>query len=313
MSKDIQTSSSFHYASPFHLEENWCIRTENRNHNCTHAEIDTLISKEIINTIDLEIMTLLCKWRFVNTHNITIALNHSLPGPYKKTDYSRNLRKLVRAGIIIRHYLSSTDNCEATIPITPLRFYSLSPGARSYVSQHLDLSSRQSPLLSDIQIMESLAVSQLMITLSSSESTNIKSCHTAVTRQTKQGALLLPAQFCFRMQPDVPSLKVYVFCGRSNPGSLNKLVLDTCTLLQLLDPAESFIIIVLLETTNDIAFVHQRTITKSRATNFSRLYYTTDHAIFTDSLFNSLYQCDESDGVLSINRVELSTTNKILI
>ena len=80
---DIQV---FMKPSPFHFQEGYQIRVENKNKNCSHYEIDTLTLKGLLNPIDFEILKLLGTYCYVNTHNLSFALNQILPENYRKSD-----------------------------------------------------------------------------------------------------------------------------------------------------------------------------------------------------------------------------------
>lgn len=297
------------YQSPFHLEENWSIHSENHNKNCTFAELDSLISKGILNTIDLEIIKLLGRWSYINTHNISLALNDTLPLAYQKPDYRSNLRKLVNAGIIIRHFIFSADASIAPTPITPLRFYSLSPGAFSYISPQIETAHKQRLLLTDIQIIEALAVSQFMIQLLANNHLQIKHCRTQITRIINHSPMLIPAEFTVTCSSHMPRLNIHVLCARGNKQSISNVISGTRVLLECIskqqDSFSPHMIIILAESMHEIPSVHKGTLSSPCS---SCIYYTTDQAIFTDVLFNALYQCDESNGHLAIMRIKMRDT-----
>ena len=296
--------------SPFHLEEHWSIQIENHNRNCTHTEIDILLSKGILNHIDFEIIKLLGRCKYINTRNITIAMSYILPPAYQKEDYSRNLKKLVNAGILLRHYITLADCDTPHTPISPLRFYSLSAGAHSYIAEFLDSSSNPSAFLSDVQIIESLAASQFMIQLRASQDLQITNCHQLVIRKVCNTALLIPAECYIRTRSQKPPFRLFLLCGRSRQDSLTNVVKTCSIFLKHLnardDQSYPYLIIILLESIHDISVVHKRISMQSSYFNLSLLYYTTDNTICTESFWHSLYQCAESDGFISITRVKLS-------
>lgn len=301
-------------SSPFHLEQHWCIQIENHNRNCTYAEIDSLLSKGILNKIDLEIIKLLGTWKYVNTHNITVAMNHMLPFAYQKEDYSRNLKKMEKAGILLRHYISSTECDEPHTPVSPLRFYSLSAGTRSFITPFLDIPDSYTSLLSDIQIIESLAVSQFMIYLHSLQNYQVTNCHVSVIRKAEGQTILIPAECYIRIGPRRLRSKLFILCARSRPDSLTSVVQNSCTLLRNLGAKESqqvpYMFIILLESLHDISIIHKRISMHSSDLYFSSIYYTTDNAIYTGQFSDSLYQCEETDGMFSINRIQLLSDEK---
>lgn len=122
--------------TPFHLETGWELVAENKNPSCSHAEIEQLIQKRVINLIDLEIMKVLATYQYLNHYHISFLLTDRLHPAYQKTSYLDNLNKLKRAGIILC-YIPITADCMAQgapyVPASPLRLYCLSQPAFFYM------------------------------------------------------------------------------------------------------------------------------------------------------------------------------------
>lgn len=121
--------------TPFRLEEGWELAVENVNTACSHAEIETLIQKRILNLIDLEIMKVLATYHYLNHHNIRIELEQRLHPGYRKESYSDNIRKMKRAGILLCFVpvLINNPPDKDSVPISsPLRLYCLSTAAFTY-------------------------------------------------------------------------------------------------------------------------------------------------------------------------------------
>lgn len=122
--------------TPFRLEEGWDLISDNTNSSCSHAEIETLIQKRIINLIDLEIMRVLAAYHYINHHNLALALSMRLHPGYQKTSYLDNIRKLKRAGILLCYHPARLEDMAAGIPFSPaspLRLYCLSQAAFTYM------------------------------------------------------------------------------------------------------------------------------------------------------------------------------------
>nr|WP_289766746.1 hypothetical protein [uncultured Acetatifactor sp.] len=129
--------------TPFRLEDGWEMVPENRNTSCSHAEIETLIQKRILNLIDLEIMKILAAYHYLNHHNIRLELEQRLHPGYRKESYSDNLRKMKRAGILLCFIpvpaspLPGASPIPGTSPVpaaSPLKLYCLSTAAFSYMA-----------------------------------------------------------------------------------------------------------------------------------------------------------------------------------
>ena len=124
--------------TPFHMEDDWELVSDNTNSSCSHAEIETLIQKRIINLIDLEIMKVLATYHYINHHNLLTALNLRLHPGYHKASYLSNIRKLKKAGILLSYHLIRPADIAAdqgAAPVSPLKLYCLSQSACTYVER----------------------------------------------------------------------------------------------------------------------------------------------------------------------------------
>lgn len=122
--------------TPFRLEDGWDLVSDNTNSSCSHAEIETLIQKRIINLIDLEIMRILAAYHYVNHHNLALALTMRLHPGYQKISYLDNIRKLKKAGILLCYHPVRLTGMAAGVPFSPaspLRLYCLSQAAFTYM------------------------------------------------------------------------------------------------------------------------------------------------------------------------------------
>lgn len=146
--------------TPFHKEAKDSFQLENKNKNCSYYEIDRLIHRKIINTIEFEIMGLLYQYDYLNHFLIMGFLNNTsiLSKDEQKPDYTKNLRKLTRAGVLLRYFL--TDSSHRT---GSLRCYCLSPKAYSYMGRMLK--KKLSRIYNTNQILELLSLNQLHLNL----------------------------------------------------------------------------------------------------------------------------------------------------
>lgn len=293
--------------SPFHLNDAWCIQKENRNHNCTHAEIDSLSANGILNGVDFEIMKLLSVYPFVNTYNLEYALLHDLPVYYQKSEYTKNLRKLVKAGILIKYCLADKTNREEPVIVSPFRFYALSPGAYSYMETFAETPHNVQLRLRDTQIMELLSVTQLFIHTKTAYPGGIKKQRFCIRKKVGSKQLLLPAYMEFQNQGETPLLRLLLFSGRANTESRTKLVQNVAIMFEWLDknekPYQNYMILLLLETLHDIPYMqsliaHIRTSGKTPP-----VYYALDTNLLTHPLFDCIYQCEEINGQPHIDRI----------
>lgn len=184
------TPASILKKTPFHMEENWDLVMENKNPTCSHAEIDTLIQKRIINLVDIELIKTLACFPLTNIHNIAFHINNSgiLHKNYQKASYLDNLNKLKRAGIIARYcFTCKPGDCivNPAKAVSPLRLYSLTPPALSYIMPLLS-DAHPLPMASDtLRKLEIAAMNQFLIHFQAAYSAHIK--HIDYLRTVKHG------------------------------------------------------------------------------------------------------------------------------
>lgn len=173
------TPSSILSKTPFHMRDDWDLQLENKNPICSHAEIDTLIQKRIINLIDIELIKTLARFPYTNIHNIAFHVNNSgeLHQNYQKASYLTNLNKLTKAGIVARYCFTCKPGISPTISpqaTAPLRLYSLTPSALSYIAPLLPASAPL-PMSSDtLRKLEIAATNQFIIHFQVAYSEHIK-------------------------------------------------------------------------------------------------------------------------------------------
>lgn len=126
--------------TPFHQNAGWEFTLENHNKSCSHTEIEKLIQRRAINLIDVEIMKILAGYPFINSSNLSFLLNNRLHPGYQKVSYSNNLSKLKKTGIVLRYCLTEPPEAATSAPpkdlltpISPLRLYTLSQAAYTYI------------------------------------------------------------------------------------------------------------------------------------------------------------------------------------
>lgn len=178
--------------TPFHTREGWDLILENKNPTCSHAEIDTLIQKRIINLIDIELIKALAQFPYTNIHNITFYLNNSgvLHVNYQKKSYLANLNKLKKAGIVARYCFACKPGVSPATSLqaaSPLRLYSLTPPALTYIAPLL-LNPAPLPMSSDtLRKLEIAALNQFIIHFQAAYTEHIK--HIDYLRTFKNGTM----------------------------------------------------------------------------------------------------------------------------
>ena len=298
--------------SPFHLEDAWCILKENKNSNCTHAEIDTLAAKGLLNGVDFEIMKLLSVYPFINTYNLEYALLHGMSEFYQKSEYTRNLRKLVKAGILIKYCLADKTVGEEPLIVSPFRFYSLSPGAYSYMSSFMDNPHDIQFRLRENQIIELLSVVQLLIHTKVAYPDSIKKQRLCVRKKAGSKQLVIPAYLVFQSDKECPPIHLMILSGRATQSSRERLIGDIRTLFEWLDkneePYRNYMVLLLLETLHEIPMIQSQVAGIRMIGKSHPVYYALDTNLLTHPLFDCVYQCEEIDGKPHIDRIRFRIT-----
>ena len=176
--KETSDIESFVAKTPFHMEAGWELVLENSNKNCSHAEIELLLQKRIINLIDIEIMKVLARYPYTNSGNIAFLLNHTLHQGYQKPSYLNNLNKLKKAGIVLRYvFADSAKQAEgADATASPLRLYCLSQAAHTYMASITpDCHHAVTAAISAVRKLELASLNQFLIRFQQHYSTRVDS------------------------------------------------------------------------------------------------------------------------------------------
>ena len=318
-------TDAFMTHSPFHFQEGYQIQIENRNKNCSHTEIDTLALKGLLNSVDFEILKLLGTYCYVNTHNLNYALNHTLPENYRKQDYKRNLKKLSDAGILLKYSICMQTDGEGSARqiVSPLRFYSLSPGARSYISSLMEVPYISNQTLPAYRSIELMAAAQLLIRFQASYRNSVKKILFNLHKQIGSHLLLLDAYIRYSASQgdsSSPAVHLFLLCGRDNGDNYADIVLRSRLLFCWLDRRKEeypcHMILLLLESISDIppVYLQVRNPYMSGKTGITDslypLYFTLDTNVLVQPLFDALYQCEieEDSGRCKISKISLGMT-----
>lgn len=300
-------------ASPYHMDQNWHIVCENKNKNCSPKELDTLITKEIINYVDLEIIRLLGRFGFVNSYNITFSMSTVLPLSYRKESYQKNIRKMVRAGILLRYSIHIDKKLDSPYAV-PLRFYTLSPGAQSYINPHLDVPFSRRLVLTQDNIFDCLAASQLLIHFENtySDDYTIFPRHIRKLYGERKHYTLIDGMIRSDHCPIVSGkrMQLLLLSIRDTVSSMSHF---TDRIYQLIDVAkadasiyESFIIVI-TESISSIKMLAKYTSNAIDNSISVPIFYTTDVILHSSSLFSSLFSVSTNTGndSFKIERISL--------
>ena len=224
--------------TPFRMQEGCHIVLENQNPNCTHAQINTMLNKRLLNPIDMEIMILLSTYRFLNSYNISYFLNElsSLKEYYKKPDYVRNLKKMVKAGILERYSfipypkdanmaIESMVNAQAA---APLRFYDLTPGSYSYINSIADHPHHYTAAADDSRRMELLSLNQFLFRFKKHYGKHIISVSYLLSKKIGNTTFTIDALLKYRVTnkiiKDKGPLFLFVLSVRQTNGFMKKFI-----------------------------------------------------------------------------------------
>ncbi len=207
--------------------------------------------------------------------------------------------------------------------VSPLRFYSLSPGARSYISSLMEVPYISGQALPAYRIIELMAAAQLLIRFQTSYRDSVKKILFNLHKQIGSHLLLLDAYIRYSAsQGDSPSPAVHLFllCGRDNGDNYADIVLRSRLLFCWLDRHKEeypcHMILLLLESISDIppVYLQIRKLYMSGKTGITDslypLYFTLDTNVLVQPLFDALYQCEieEDSGRCKISKMALGMT-----
>lgn len=298
------------HTTPFHLPENFSIYCENQNKNCTHAEIDHLNAKGILGTIDFTIMKLLKEHFFLNTYNIKYALDRILDKNYQKPSYKKNLKKLTKSGILLKHALYNQATTKKQYsPASPLRFYSLSAGAHSYMTAPTDISANLLEHWENHKIVELLSINQFLLRV---DSKNILRMQYYVRKIIGHHKFMIDCYLKYHVQNrTLPSpVSFFIFSCRTHEESKKEFILRIYLFLRWMDQHKSeypsHMILIICESIKELPMIHT-SIMALRTQYKHPIYYTFDTELLNVPMFSSLYQCKISDETeeLTIEHIQL--------
>ena len=302
------------HSSPFHLEKDWKLFCENKNKNCSQKEVDILIAKEILNTIDLEIMRILAEYGYVNTYNITYALSARLPDSYKKDSYQRNFRKMVRAGILLKYCIHTNDSPTAPYA-TPLRIYCLSPGAHAYMAPHISVPFPKRLVLPQTCFLDCLAVSQLLIRFLDTYSGQCTAQPFIYRRIGSQRNIIFDGIIRFNPVAKMSQrpLQIILISIRDSSNIFTKYA-SHVTAAQRVAAIDAkkyrTIIVIVTESLNLIRILVKHLPSSTDDKSFySPVYFTFDSLLCTDTLFTSLFTAasDDNGNASTLERIRFMT------
>lgn len=288
--------------TPFHMEDGWECRLENKNRNCTHFEIDTLILKNIIGPVDLMIMRALATYKYLNAYNIQFFLNLLSPlhQYYKKENYTGNLKKLVKAGILLRYCLVRYDN-GSPLKASPLRFYDLAPGACSYIAPVTASAYPLQAATDDTRKLELLALNQFLMRMQCNYPT-IRTAHYLTWKKAGPRAFCIDAALRCPVPANFPgdqdSLTIFPIPARYSQGWKKHAADRYLSLQEWHDrhqeqhPLPFPIFLCESLEMGELLFRHFRTVDKLRYMPF---YFVTDGSLLSCPLWDCLYSSSLSE------------------
>jgi hypothetical protein len=307
--------------TPFRIREGQTILLENRNANCTHSQINSMLNKGLLNPIDMEIVTLLSTYQFLNTHNITYHLNHlsGLSEHYKKDDYARNLKKMTKAGILARYCVTNSpsdenDTLEGSVltrPAGPLRFYDLTPGSYSYISPIVEHPHNSTAATDDSRKLELLALNQFLMRFERYYGEYILHSSYLATRKVGSQTLTIDTLLKYRVTNELLNerrpLSIFVFSIRQTGDFLGKLTRKLKATFQYLHNHQCefpfFTILILVENIVMMTEIHARMQMVPELIG-QTLYFAPDTLSSIHPPLECLYTCkdSESDGRIYASR-----------
>lgn len=287
--------------TPFHKEEDWFFRLDNKNKNCSCFEIDLLLYKKVLNLIDLEILYALYTFTYLNHYLITTYVNQisKLQEEYKKETYSKNLLKLTKAGIILRYSLVNPSMSDHET----LRCYRLSPNAAMYIGRTRN--KKYSYTINSIQILELLTLNQLKINFMKYYSNKLFEC-TEFTKQCFTMNLCIPYA-SFQIQTDKQALSknllLFAFALRYHIGMEQKFVDEISKYFLFVKKNHATcLILILVEESASIKSLYSLA---KEVDSSQSLYFLTDAVTVSLPALCNLLFCSEKEKHLIIQNLKL--------
>lgn len=177
--------------------------------DCPESTLFALIKKRLLSDVDIEILQLLFKYKFLNYYNIAYYLDNVSTKIKRKKDYSSNLARLRRNGLIVMYSTNTEPDC--------LRCYTLSSGGFCGISffngYKVEKKSLKIPSVKDS--VKALAINQFAIMALSSLQTIHVDLKKSVKNYPKFDAVItLPAT-----EPFMKSMQttIVLMCVRRYP------------------------------------------------------------------------------------------------
>ena len=232
------------------------------------------------------------------------------------------MKKLSDAGILLKHSICMQTDGEGSARqiVSPLRFYSFSPGARSYISSLMEVPYISNQTLPAYRIIELMAAAQLLIRFQASYRNSVKKILFNLHKQIGSHLLLLDAYIRYSASQgdsSSPAVHLFLLCGRDNGDNYADIVLRSRLLFCWLDRRKEeypcHMILLLLESISDIppVYLQVRKPYMSGKTGITDslypLYFTLDTNVLVQPLFDALYQCEieEDSGRCKISKISL--------
>lgn len=289
--------------TPYHIENEWRFIKENKNSNCSHYQIDLLVHKQIINRVDIEIMKLLSSYRYLNHCMVAYFLNNvsDLPFGYKKKDYSKNLHKLMNAGIILRYGLVDIEDHLMSSNKSPLRCYHLSPRAYSYIVTNTEEPYHDFTSTNDIRKIELLAINQFDIRMRFLYKEKIISHEYLLHRKINQDPLIIDLIYHLHLSEKnntiMDSLPLLILPIRYEIDMILKFLPRLQKLLLFTNYHHpNAVILILVENMKMILSLYQAYHSSTFATPNPSIYFLLDTLVYAQPIFNNLFTCQLDDA-----------------
>lgn len=290
--------------TPFRFQKGHQLKCSNAKTNCTYDEIQTFITKNMLTSLDWNILNTLYQYRILNKHLIVLAIGESSTDKIKK-----KLKKLTEQGLIIRYYLTNESGDSPNI-------YSLSKGMLSFLRKRYPLTlifdnNNNSDLTNEENILKRLVINQFDIVIKQDYSNLISKSYFYHPMQYNNVAYTLQALYRLnygdKSKNDTFALSVFVI-RRNEAWKDDYIKVMYAYIANIKKHPLKFKNSIPLLICEDDLHIKETFLTKESNQITKNMYclFTSDISLLTSSIFENLIQCDYEDNFVQCSELDLS-------
>lgn len=280
--------------SPFSYK-NYDLKVEGNKNDISNAEIHNLKVQGKLTGDELEMLELILKYKYLNSHSIKTYFSRSKEVNNKLSPESiqRRLKKLNKSGMLVRYYFTHLEE-DGSILKRTANFYGLSRGAFEYLRKHLkykENSNEYFNLPTVTELLKILSVNQLVINFML-KANGVNSCSMHIPLHAKSYHKKFTVMASCKVQSEFTTM-AYIEAVRRNPNWKVELktrldfIYDYIRYEGLTDTDLPFVILI-GEDDDHIVQMQREVVSMSPLREL--IYFTTDASMTVESLESSLFK-----------------------